>query len=211
MNDWEDCWDCLHKFPCCYNRILPHKMFSLLNFWSADSILFWVWIRLCDVNFIHKSIRSSGNHNVICLFMIWSDGIAISKSRLSKIFHNLNFNNWPNNCSPELLQKLQRVSVLDIMEQVVQNRRSRRVEFSSSRLLHMFQALTIESHYFEAQNVFLQTVSRCHEKLYFVWLVNKAFLVPFLPLSRRIVHTNSSRLNTADLHESPRSIISIKL
>ena len=105
------------------------------------------------VNFVHKSIRSSGNHNVSCRFMNARRGKCNFKSILVKNFHDLNFNDWSKNSSPRNCCKdsglrvlLENVCILDIMEQVTQNRRPRQVEFyASSRLIHDVQAKRLHS------------------------------------------------------------------
>ena len=141
---------------------------------------------------------------------LWCDVIAISSPCGSKKIHDLNFNDWSYNCSRRNCCKdsdLENVCILDMTEQVAHNRRPRQVEFyTSSQLIHDVQAKRLRmlrsSKCFlancfqmpfseEIPKVKLRVTSRLSTS--FCSQISD-FLVPFLPLSNRVVHTNSPRL-----------------
>ena len=95
------------------------------------------------MNFIHKTLCFSGHHNVRCVCRIdkWNRNFF---PILFKNFPDLNFNNWPNCCSPMnrchdfgFKKKIWKLCVPCMEEKWSPNFRPRQVEFYvSTRLSH---------------------------------------------------------------------------
>ena len=110
--------------------------FRFLKF--REQLCTWSEFGIGNMNFIHEPTLSSGNHNIRCPFSIFRWWKCNFKSILVKIFYDLNFNDWFNNCSSRNCCKdsglgegrggsLEKTYILCLMESTVRNRRPRQV------------------------------------------------------------------------------------
>ena len=188
---------------------------SLSNAWLDLSAALGIWTSPTNRLF------SSGTHNIRCPYVIVWWWNCYFKNMLFKIFHDLNFDDWSNNCFFRNRCKNSGFRVC-----------SRKYVFSAYGTQLPMTVVLVKSSYvfpsswypvleicmfakpcelnhliqrFEIMNDFLQAVFRCMEGIAKVLLlvishmliplwprILSASFVPFLPLSSRTVHTNSS-------------------